>query len=91
MQYKQQKNIGAIYGNGAIDKSNVCKLFNRWIRGNFDLESQELYAVLDDERKKSASCYQFLVKIITFTSTTIYPRNNVKLSLLPAAWADGTL
>lgn len=44
------KNISTIYGNGAI-------LLIRWIRGNFDLESQELYAVLDDERKKSASCY----------------------------------
>lgn len=84
MQYKQQKNISAIYGNGAIENSNICKLFIRWIRGKPRI-------VLDEKRKKSASCYQIPVKIITFTFTTIYPRNNVKLSFLPATWADGTL
>lgn len=60
MLYKLQKNIYAVYENGTISKSTVCK-WNITFSGNFDRETQEhcdRLAAIDDVQIK------MLIKII---------------------------
>lgn len=67
--HKLQKKICAIYTDGAIYKSNVQKLFNRFRRGNFDREDWERShqpAVIDDDqiRRQIKKIRQDIAEII---------------------------